>query len=942
MLCRRKASRAVRLLAYPQILNTLGYAMIKSTTRKFKQPHLNLVLLLLIGVGMSILTSSPAQANASASTWTDPVNLSYSGAASSPLLIADSTGEYHVLWQDTFDGFVYTRGSGERWQAPQIVTMPFSSPPFSRPGIEQTVNLYTPLLKIDDNDIAHAFWLNDVGVLLYSQVPVADIDTAASWLAPRQLAESASSFDVVIDGNDRLHLSYVRIVASEQFPAGIYHRRSADGGNSWSDPYLLYESRYLRLATRAESNIRITVNNERLAVVWDNRLVEAVYFASSTDAGMNWTLAQSIDQRTESEMIQTVSPKNIAARLLDGITHLVWLASNESGRCALYHQLSIDNGQTWSQRLVVTDDRDCPENVRLVAANNTLFVAYTLRQQVLFQGWTGTQWTPRVVQTRLSSFTNPDSRRTVSLGCLQLQIVVDRLTALGCGLGAVQDIWLMSYPVQALLDQISAEAEVAWVNIAPISHSLANKSNPVLLTTEDGRFHAFWIEKLGSVTGEDTTFPGEGIYYSFWNGHDWRRPAPIYLGEHIDQLAATIYNEERFILVWRDPVQEALVMGQAEINQARIPVHWSPAKELVTEKAAISNLTLTIGHDRAIYLVYAVALNEGRGLYVVDSKDGGFAWSAPRLIFNAEEKGWRRIDQPQVTVSEDGRMHLLFNQYSLTASLDRPSAIYYTYSVDEDLNQWSEADLVAEGIVAWGQVVSTSNGQVHRLWQERIGERISLWFQTSTDNGASWSNERLIPAFDDLPGILSVRSGIADQIHLIQLTNDLASPRMLREWLHKEERWQTVSFLDLPSMMTNPWDSPAVAASQTGQLGVLYPGVWENTGSGRSYNNLFFTSRMIALADDYVPPTLPAPTPAPEISDDPGSSDSASIDAVAPLATPEPRFEFDELEASEVTPLQIGGIDLRTPSGGLFLGIVLSSLLVISAFSISYYTRRSR
>src|SRR5512136_208761 len=87
------------------------------------------VLLVLVGLaGLVLLPSRTSAAQTGQALWTQPVNVSRSGAASQPALAAEPGGTLHLLWWDAVDGEQYARTTsitGTLWtepaQVPQIV-----------------------------------------------------------------------------------------------------------------------------------------------------------------------------------------------------------------------------------------------------------------------------------------------------------------------------------------------------------------------------------------------------------------------------------------------------------------------------------------------------------------------------------------------------------------------------------------------------------------------------------------------------------------------------------------------------------------------------------------------------------------------------------------------------------------------------------------------------
>ena len=138
----------------------------------------------------------------SVQVWSEPINLSMSGAASNPSIVADSKGTLHVLWADEFDGFQYVKSEdGINWSAPKVVDFPFD--PKGKP----------PLLFSDALGRIHIFWINDKGVLLYAQSLSESLDSPSSWRRIT-LDNSVYDFDAAMDisGNGNNNITPISVI----------------------------------------------------------------------------------------------------------------------------------------------------------------------------------------------------------------------------------------------------------------------------------------------------------------------------------------------------------------------------------------------------------------------------------------------------------------------------------------------------------------------------------------------------------------------------------------------------------------------------------------------------------------------------------------------------------------------------------------------------------
>ena len=230
-------------------------------------------------------------AQSDGSEWATPVNLSDSGAASSPTIAVAPDGTLRILWWDEFDGLVVSDGlvyalgvpdatspvseTVNAWSAPTRAPIP--SP-------EST----TPRLVSDADGRVHAFWLGrpnattGARALAYSRLPLGE----TNWTTPTILAGSAASLDATTDPTGTLHVAYVQPVQVDQAPIGLYHRRSDSGGTKWSASTPIFLSRYLRLLSDAQNDLRLTAyDQDSVFAAWKDPQEGQVSVSHSTDGG---------------------------------------------------------------------------------------------------------------------------------------------------------------------------------------------------------------------------------------------------------------------------------------------------------------------------------------------------------------------------------------------------------------------------------------------------------------------------------------------------------------------------------------------------------------------------------------------------------------------------------------------------------------------------------
>ena len=181
------------------------------------------IAIIVCGYVLSTTNVLPAAAQSLDEPWAPPNNLSHSGATDNPVMIVDSSGIVHVIWEDEFSGWIYTRLESDIWSTPIAAYFPFEY-------IFESEESSHPRLIPDTNGRIHAFWTDEEDVLFYSSVESSSFNDPLSWQAPQQIAQSAVDIDIAIDTQGNMHLVYVRAIDDDIFPAGIYYRYLTNGG----------------------------------------------------------------------------------------------------------------------------------------------------------------------------------------------------------------------------------------------------------------------------------------------------------------------------------------------------------------------------------------------------------------------------------------------------------------------------------------------------------------------------------------------------------------------------------------------------------------------------------------------------------------------------------------------------------------------------------------
>ena len=742
------------------------------------------ILMLVIGTFIGFVPQVHAQ---SIEGWTEPVNLSNSGSSTDPTIVIDSTGVIHVIWFDQFEGYRYTKSAdGVKWTTPKTVQFPFSPViSNSRGKNSQTeTEAETPVLLADQNNRIHALWRDkDTNTLYYSNATVSEErDLTSGWASRTRLADSVIDFDAEISSKGILHVGYVSSLGENNNPVGVFYRQLIDG--TWSSPQNVYSSEYFRSLTAEDANVSLAVSEEdeleTVYMVWDDRPQKRIFMVKSIDSGLTWAEANQIKEPEELTGYQT--PFNGEINTYGNTILFLWQVGNTSNHCVQYSQSILNEGGDWGEPIkLLGENLGCPRKTKFFSLEQNLSVLLLdLQGGLSLIAWNGNVWSDPRFQSELLDIYNPTTFDSVHLGCQQFSILDDVLYLVGCDQGSGGDIWFTSRLLGSVEDWYPTSSD--WSSTGLITNTEQMISSMSSVGYLDS-VHLFWVQSARSDLDEATPF----IQYSRWNDESWSTPRPVITnltGKPL-QISVTHDLKGRLLLVWVDEKDGNLYFSWADSKLADRSSEWNQPVVVPSISQLNSSPDVLVDASGRIFITYAVNLNEGRGIYMVQSSDLGNSWSSPVRVFDAVSAGWERIDNPKISLSGDGRIHLIFSRYSFRND-EQSTGMFYMQSADGGTT-WSEPELVAEGSIAWSEIYSYDQQVVHRVWQENNGLEVSYIDQLSFDDGITWEAPvKIIGA-----NVESTQIALAtDQVGVLRLAQlSYGEEVSLQDWKWDKTRW---------------------------------------------------------------------------------------------------------------------------------------------------------
>lgn len=860
--------------------------------------------------------------------WT-PVNLSRSGAATGASMVVGADGVVHVVWQeDGDDSFYYATGEGDQWSAPARLEFPFGTRAYT-PDLSEDdpTPLYRPQFVSVDG-ITFAFWIDDEGIAYVSNVASAEFATFSAWSAPQEIAGGVLALSVSAGVDGVLHVGYVRSAEAAESPAGIYYTGSDSSGTAWSEPVALFSSRYFRALPAEEAHVQVATDGAGdVFVVWDSRPIDQVFVVRSGDGGQSWGEPQVVDSHRSDDAPEAVGPSQIQVSARGESVHLTWTAAHTTPLCTVYHQWSADGGGTWEEpQQVLEETTNCPERPRLVwGLDGVLFLVTNVGADARFVAWQEGEWSNPQLQATLGSFFNPANNRRVEFRRQQISFLNgDTLVALGTSVTQPGDIWALLGSVGTVADWFPPPSP--WQTPVPLSRYTEAPDEIVIVSDAQNLLHAFWTEPA-SNDGEPET-----LAYARWSDMEWGRPAPALSspsGPSTDPSVAT-GPSGRLYAVWAaEPGQ--LYFSQALATEANVAREWSEPLMLPIEHEAARSPVISIDGEGTLYVAYAVALNEERGIFLSLSEDQGATWEPPIQVFDGVAAGWAMVDEPRLVAGTGGVLHLTWARYSLPPQAE-PRALLYARSEDGG-ESWSAPETVDEDAPAWSQIAYGRNTVLHQVWQKQDGDEFGFWHRFSLDNGVSWSRAETIGLRNVGRGAPNMAMGPDGRFHLFHLMENV-----LLHWWWEAEGWtEGESFsLEPPAGEGGGEYEPVAAAAVAadGSVAVLYvrPTVSEGQVEGVQYQLLAVGRTALSPIETEAATTLPTVEP---------TVTATAAPTVEPTLSPTPTVAFPNAQEN-------GGGGARGSGSNvvnqLLIGLlpVVFILVVVIAFGLrrSWFDRR--
>jgi hypothetical protein len=561
----------------------------------------------------------------------------------------------------------------------------------------------------------------------------------------------------------------------------------------------------------------------------------------------------------------------------------------------------------------------------MVDSKGIFYLLANVQERIFLLSWDGQRWSDPQNQEMLYSFQDPEVYSIIEFRCRQADLnSQDQLYVAGCDTGGGGDVWITS---RSLSDSGSwYSPEEIWSAPEQFATVENGISSLLMLAEPPERFHVFWSHSESVAEDQIPSSKGDTISYAVWDQQNWSVPIAILRSPTgtADDLDADVDDRGRLYTVWTGGlVSGEVYFSWANSAKAGIPSEWSAPRLLSNPDVHSVSADIHVDGAGVVSVVYAIPVNEGRGIYLTQSKDQGVNWSPPIQVFDGVAAGWGLVDKPHITSTENGVYHAIWSS-ALLDSNDLSLGLYYARSDDSGAT-WSEPSRVTEDQIFWSSLVAVGEEYVHRLWEQAVQSPDTIDHQNTQDGGMNWNNSNILLTSAGL-GVSGLSADVAGQVHLVRaLLADLEEP-MIDYWLWQGDRWVNDEGLKVDLELTTRVNKLAVAVSPSGTLALVYSGPAEVEADEPPEDALVFSFRSLQL-----PPALPTAEAIPIPTATPLPSATPTL---APTATPAIKINVNpDTPGSSSLPLDPSML-------ALIFGGVIAAVMVVAAIIVRLLRNR--
>jgi len=181
---------------------------------------------------------------------------------------------------------------------------------------------------------------------------------------------------------------------------------------------------------------------------------------------------------------------------------------------------------------------------------------------------------------------------------------------------------------------------------------------------------------------------------------------------------------------------------------------WSEASQITTDPDWDEFPAITQTDDGRVWVVWQSYRSGNSDIWYKTSSDGGATWSEASQITTDPDYDY----SPAIAQTTDGKIWVVWGSYR-----SGNGDIWYKTSSDGGAT-WSDASQITNDPYGnyYPAIAQTADGKVWVAWQSYHSGNYDIWYTTSSDGGANWSEASQFTRFsgyDECPAATALSSG---------------------------------------------------------------------------------------------------------------------------------------------------------------------------------------
>ncbi len=267
-------------------------------------------------------------------------------------------------------------------------------------------------------------------------------------------------------------------------------------------------------------------------------------------------------------------------------------------------------------------------------------------------------------------------------------------------------------------------AESSWITKRLTWNSGASQ-NPSIAVGSNDYIHVVWIEDS----------PGNNeIYYkkSTDGGTTWSTQRLTWTPDSSGSPSIAVDSNDYIHVVW----SESYIGGNSEVFYKKSTdggTSWT-TKRLTWNPDSSGNPRIAVDSNDHIHVVWSDNTPGVSEIFYKKSTDGGTTWTTRRLTWNANTSSL-----PDIAIDSSDHIHVVWTQLY---SQDNDE-IYYKKSTDGGTT-WTTRRLTWNSSYSWEAQIATDTGNnIYVVWYDKSSGWWHIYLKISTDGGSTWTSKRL-------------------------------------------------------------------------------------------------------------------------------------------------------------------------------------------------------